>query len=263
MDDGMEQAGDLAVVMKQGSRRKLAPFMARTESMRLQGADSHYRLIQHGDTEKILGTWDAEVVEGNREPWYDDVIELVMQETDAAGCKTRFSLQSYQVLSGKERVIQTYPMVAQPTTKSFMPTAEGTTQQALIHMNKAYTQLLGERGANIDAFKALISYHQEEQKQLRKTIELYQKREDEYRQREWQLMDRERELLRKEGESEVLAREAANERMERIAEKLGGVFESVGQRMGEKAVERMSPEQILKLITDNKDLVKLFMGQEN
>lgn len=257
-----EDERELGIVVHKGSRQRLRPFVERAEKKRLKGQPGGYKLMQVGlEKEECLGTWDADDVDSRREIWFDEVMEMVAEATETEGCKTAFWIVAFESDGRAEKVMDKYKVVAQPGAESLSPSPEGLVKQAMTHTNRAFTALLSERGAVTQSFKEALSYYERENKRLQDVVLSYQRREDELRDKMWSLMERERELIRAEALSESSASEVAEERIARIVDKLGNAAETLGVKMVEDSVAKMSPEQIMKFFTDNKDLVKLFMGQ--
>ena len=256
MDDDTQTLG---IVVKKGSRQRMRPFVDRAEAARLEGAPGGYRLVQVGlDKEEVLGTWDNDDVDSRREIWFDEVMEMVNEATEVEGVKTAFWLIAWERAGKAERIINKYKIVAQPAEKNMSPSPEGLVHQAMTHTNRAFTALLAERGAVTGAFREALEYYKKENERLQGVIDKYQRREDSFREQQWALLERERELVRAEASSEVRSAEISSERIERIAGKLGDAVEQVGLKMGQTAVERLSPAEIVELINNNKDLVKMF-----
>lgn len=258
-----EDERELGIIVHKGSRQRLRPFVERAEKKRLKGAAGGYKLMQVGlEKEECLGTWDADDVDSRREIWFDEVMEMVAEATETEGTKTAFWIVAFEADGrGNEKVMDKYKVVAQPGAESLSPSPEGLVKQAMTHTNRAFTALLSERGAVTQSFKEALSYYERENKRLQDVVLSYQRREDELRDKMWSLMERERELIRAEAMSESSASEVAEARIERIVDKLGNAAETLGVKMVEDSVAKMSPEQLMKFFTDNKDLVKLFMGQ--
>lgn len=94
---------------------------------------------------------------------------------------------------------------------------------------------------------------------LVRALERYGEREDEWRERELKLLDRERALLVKEHESQADSRQRADDRIDRVVEKIGDAIEGATVEAARGAMERVGPEDAAKLLREFAPIIKTII----
>ena len=237
------------IVFKKGTKDRLRPFVTRHLPALRSPEELTIRLVRvmvEGPPQQIA-KWDAASAMNKASDWADEVIDLIRDKTDLAGCRCEFRVEAVRDDGTVER---DYGMVAQPMTENLSPTAEGIVHLMMRHTSSATTMLLQNQQTVIDSYKNLLSDKEREIGRLTSTIERYQEREEDYHRRELELMDRERAARVADLESEHESRERADDRIDRIVEKMGEVGEAGVVELARAAIEQLDPSALPDLIRD-------------
>lgn len=259
-DEVMNTSGE--IVLKSGSKSKVVVFL-KTHLERSLGADGlgevTLRLWRTGldAGREQVACWEADKCAQRPGDWADEVIDLVRQRTEVAGSRCEFSLEA----EAREEVIRSYPLVAQPSTQNLSPTNEGMVHLAMRHSAMAVQTMLQDRTAASDAYMQVIAAQRVEIDRLVRALERYAEREDEWRERELKLLDRERALLLKESESQADSRQRADDRIDRVVEKIGDAIEGATVEAARGAMERVGPEDAAKLLREFAPIIKTIIGE--
>lgn len=260
MSDDVITSGE--IVLKSGSKSKVVVFL-KTHLERSLGAEGlrevTLRLWRTGIDagREQVACWQADQCAQRPGDWADEVIDLVRQRTEVAGSRCEFSLEA----EAHDEVIRSYPMVAQPSTQNLSPTNEGMVHLAMRHSAMAVQTMLQDRTAASDAYMQVIAAQRVEIDRLVRALERYAEREDEWRERELKLLDRERALLLKESESQADSRQRADDRIDRVVEKIGDAIEGATVEAARGAMERVGPEDAAKLLREFAPIIKTIIGE--
>lgn len=260
-DEVLNTGGE--IVLKAGSKSKVVVFL-KTHLERGLGADGlrevTLRLWRTGldAGREQVACWDADKCAQRPGDWADEVIDLVRQRTEVAGSRCEFSLEAS---THGDEVIRSYPLVAQPSTQNLSPTNEGMVHLAMRHSAMAVQTMLQDRTAASDAYMQVIAAQRVEIDRLVRALERYGEREDEWRERELKLLDRERALLVKESESQADSRQRADDRIDRVVEKIGDAIEGATVEAARGAMERVGPEDAAKLLREFAPIIKTIIGE--
>ena len=253
------------VVLRKGSTQRLKPFAERVQRNAGDPDGVTFRLVQKvlDGPNRVISTWPARYVYDHRDAWMSELLDAVRDETEGVGARCEFEAEA---VDPSGHVIQSYSLIAQPAGGGDSPSAEGLTSAAMAQSRELHRVLMSERGAVVEAFKDVIVHLRGENAELREEIHRLRgaerERAESYHQAHMELIKREREVLESEIMSDARRAEREDERFDSIAEKLTGGAESVAMEAVKAAINRMTPDDVRELMSNNLTLFQRFMGRE-
>lgn len=256
----MTDSAESQIVLKSGARSKVVTFLKTHLEKNVDDLSAvQLKLWQMGpDARTQVASWPADRCAQRPGDFADEVIDLVRQRTEIAGSRSEFNLEA---TSSDGEVLRSYPLVAQPATNNLSPTPEGMVHLAMRQTDSMVRTVLQDRQAATEAYRDVIAMQREEIERLVGVVRMYQAREDAAHERELRLMDRERALLTREASSDADSRERADDRLDRVAEKIGDALESGAVALARGAAERMDPKDATGLVRELAPLVAKIVGE--